>query len=108
MYNSTIDGTCFLGVISEFDDNDNAPTAFEGGSGWVVAGFINKPWCKNAYNKMKEKYPILYQSDVRINKNTGNKCFFVVFDVKDAEHGYGPSAFNKASYEQTRGCKSFW
>lgn len=43
-----------------------------------------KEWNKGqkaAYHWFAKHYPILYQSPVRLNKNTGHEFFFCVFDI---------------------------
>lgn len=53
------------------------------GTGFVQAGFIDTPICKQAYELLCSKWPLVFQSEVRKNKRSGNKFFFAVFDVKN-------------------------
>lgn len=52
-----------------------------GGAGWVLTSFINLPICKKAYSLLKKKYRITFQSPVRINNNSDNDFFFVIWDT---------------------------
>jgi len=53
------------------------------GTGFVQAGFVDTPICKQAYELLSFKWPLVFQSEVRKNRRTGNKFFFAVFDVKN-------------------------
>jgi len=53
------------------------------GTGFVQAGFVDTLICKQAYKLLSFKWPLVFQSEVRKNKRTGNKFFFAVFDVKN-------------------------
>lgn len=52
-----------------------------GGCGFLSVGFIDTPLCAKMYKDLKEKFPILYQSPIRFNNNSGNNFFFAVFDT---------------------------
>ena len=44
------------------------------------AAFIDSDECRLAYEKLKDRFNIAYQSSVRKNKGSGNELFFVVYD----------------------------
>lgn len=51
------------------------------GAGWFIAGFTeNLPVYREAYEQLKKKYKIVYQSPVRINTRTGREFFFCIYD----------------------------
>lgn len=50
-----------------------------GGINFAIAGFIDKESSKRVYDEISRKHTIVYQSPVKINKNSGNEFFFVVF-----------------------------
>lgn len=52
------------------------------GCGWNLASFRNKPAERKVYEWIKSKYPIVFQSPVRVNKRTKREWFFVIFDTK--------------------------
>lgn len=52
------------------------------GTGFFVAGFIDNEICKKAYDYFCKTTKLVYQSPVRLNKNSGNQFFFCIFDAK--------------------------
>lgn len=52
------------------------------GTGFFVASFINNKTCKKAYEYFCKNTKLVYQSPVRLNKNSGNRFFFCIFDAK--------------------------
>lgn len=83
--------TCGVGCEYEFtrtasSDNWNPTgglgTKF-GGIGYNVAGFIHTAVCHDAYEEIKRKCDIVYQSPVKYNSNSGNQFFFIVYKKKD-------------------------
>lgn len=54
-----------------------------GGANLAVACFINTPECKTAYKILRKKFKIIFQSSVRLNENSDNLFFMVVYDKKD-------------------------
>jgi hypothetical protein len=83
-------GTCGLGILYDFERNGRWGTPIgqnpgEAGCGWYVAGFIDTPLCKEVYEKCCESFTLIYQSPVRINRNSGNEFFFCVFDAGERE-----------------------
>ena len=85
VYNN-ISGTCGLGVVYAFNtdwaEGINISQLKQHGTGFFVAGFIQTKKCKEQYEHIAETYPIVYQSPVRRNRNSGNDFFFIVFDVR--------------------------
>lgn len=75
-------GTCGLGVLYGFKSTTTAIPFFSSGTGFCVAGFTAHNRCEKTYNEIKKKYKIVYQSPVRINRNSGNKFFFIIFDMR--------------------------
>lgn len=61
----------------------------QGGAGWVFASFVvgNKT-SEMAYAEMYARWPVVYKSPVRLNKNSGNEFYFVIFDCINDEHGW--------------------
>lgn len=88
----TLPGACGVGIIYEFsiDDeedpdwswNDSIDPSIVGGAGWTGAGFIDKQYCKEVWAWMTKRYKVAYKTPIRVNKNTGNKFFFALFDGK--------------------------
>lgn len=55
------------------------------GSAFGIANLIDTPECKSAYNQIKKKYKIIYQSPVRQNRAGqihNNPLFMIVFTIK--------------------------
>lgn len=71
-----------FGTDSIFDISDERPTkdAHLGGAGLGVAAFINTAVCREAYEELKERFNIAYQTTPRLNVSSGNHLFFVVYD----------------------------
>lgn len=89
-HSRTLSGTCGVGLLSGFVDDNYYPrdyltpskVAVSGGCGWQIAGFINDSVRKQVYEEFKKRFKIVMQSPVRVNKNSGNKFFFIVYDSK--------------------------
>lgn len=95
-YSDTIQGACGVGTFSEFAiigggrDRYGPTTPIEelvndGGSGWLLCGYINNKECRAAYELLKEKYQIVLQSPVRRNTNSNHDFFFVTYDTLGSE-----------------------
>lgn len=52
-----------------------------GGCGFLSVAFIDTPECKEMFRLLKGYFPILYQSPIRFNVNSGNNFFFCIFDT---------------------------
>lgn len=90
VYRANPSGTCGLDVIYGFNGYNQDELRRYGypinrlaprGAGFSVAGFLNTPKCKKAYEELSEKWKTVYQSPVRVNRNTNNKFFFVIYDT---------------------------
>lgn len=89
----TLSNTCGVGVFynftqyrRQFDHQITVASTFEdAGCGWYVAGFVDTPDCRQAYEELSTQFPIVYQSPVRINANSNREFFFCVFDTGEVE-----------------------
>lgn len=98
------DGGCGITVLSDFRNkgmsdwyvprysektfNDFRPA---GGAGWVLVPFINTPECRKMRELCDARWPIVYESRKRVNRNSGNKFWFVIYDASNkgkAKYGY--------------------
>ena len=81
-----VSSLCGFGTTSiwheEQHDTKDLPKETRAGCGWVVCGFIDKRPSKEMYDDMTSRYPMVYQSPVRKNKNSRNNFFFCIFDVR--------------------------
>lgn len=93
-YQSTPPGTCGLDVIYAFNRQTGDVARFGReisqlqirGAGFSVAGFLNTRICRQVYLELSKKFKAVYQSPVRINRNTGNDFFFVIYDTQFKEN----------------------
>lgn len=83
-------GGCGVTIFSDFGEYDpwhekkevSDDIDFEdSGAGWGIAAFVDNTSCKEAYEEICSKYPIIFQSPVRRNQNSENQFFFIVFDL---------------------------
>lgn len=87
-------GFCGINMISSFQEfspemyghNARIKTdqlkALHGGCGWLQAGFVvGDPKCEEAYAILMDRFELVFQSDVRVNKNSLNKFFFAIWDM---------------------------
>jgi hypothetical protein len=86
---SEVEYSCGLGVVGAFNKeytywkiSDVKNQFSKHGTGFFVAGFIDNSRCKEAYEYLCKETNLVYQSPVRLNKNSNNKFFFCIFDVK--------------------------
>jgi len=105
---NTVEGSCGLGIFYNFEErtsyrydseyyNTISKLYNEGGCGFLIASFITECFktdeeekiktCKKAYDQLKNKYSIIFQSEPRYNVNSGNTFFFCVYDTGD-EKGF--------------------
>lgn len=95
-YSDTVDGTCGVGVLNSFavignGHNYYGPTTQiedldnEGGCGWLICGYVNNDVCRAAYEILKERHKLLFQSPVRRNINSDHDFFFVMYDTLGSE-----------------------
>lgn len=92
----TVPGTCGVGYVSGFTYHNPREIASDwwlgptnrvesrniGGSGWLMAGFINNTTSRDAYYRLCNRWgqPV-FQSPVRRNVNSQNDFFFCIFDT---------------------------
>lgn len=85
-------GACGVNHVyefSEFDDtwgHSELSTIFPGQAGLVMAAFIKGDAnSQKAYKELRKKFKIVYQSQYRVNHNSGNMFKLVIYD------GYNPT-----------------
>ena len=83
-------GSCGLGLSYDFGYGYDSHTAKSGGgAGYHMAAFIEgDSKCDEMYKLYKERWPIVFQSEVRLNRNSGNQFYFCVYDVRAANESY--------------------
>ncbi|CAB4132759.1 hypothetical protein UFOVP249_11 [uncultured Caudovirales phage] len=82
----TLETCCGVDEIGEFEhddpgfghDLDKVVNGYSG-TGLVISAFIDSKECRQAYEFLKDKYKILYQSDPYRNRCSGNLVFLVVY-----------------------------
>jgi hypothetical protein len=83
--------TCGVGVVGDFNFTESNLSSWytrtrlrapSGGTGFFIAGFIETSECEEAYKQLCKKHTLIYQSPVRINRNSHNQFFFCIFDRK--------------------------
>jgi hypothetical protein len=83
--------SCGLGVVGGFRFNraniygENLPSVADlagGGTGYHVAAFVNEPESKAAYAAIRNAHRLVFQSEVRINRNSGRDFFFIIYDTR--------------------------
>lgn len=91
--NTTIEGACGVGTWCNFEpgwgeDITNRPSA--GGAGWHFVMYVVgiKPHAK-FYDLAAKRWPIIYQSEIRYNLNSGNDVFFCIYDTSKDPVGVG-------------------
>lgn len=82
-----LDGTCGVAVLWDYGNKWGSPIgdAVSAGCGWYIAGFIDNNECREAYDEMCGKYKLIYQSPVRLNRNSGKDFFFCIFDAGEPD-----------------------
>lgn len=65
----------------------------KGGAGFVGTGFINTSVSKASYEILCKNKRLIFQTPVRMNKNSGNMFFYAMFDDHNnpEEDGYLPT-----------------
>lgn len=93
----TIAGGCGVGVYCDFSDNnrwgggvDVSKAPHSGGAGYLIVHYIKgDKQCNTVYKTLKNRFPIVFESEVRHNKNSDNKVYFCVYDTKDkCDYGF--------------------
>lgn len=81
---------CGLGLIYNFDGTNDrygytkkiSDLVPEGGAGLELATFVvGDEVNTKAYEALKARWPILYQSEPRYNRNSGNLFYIAIFDT---------------------------
>lgn len=89
----TLYGGCMMTYISAFNsryEGDLDDAIFGTGCGWVCAGFIKDDADSDLMFKyLEKKYKLLYKTDVRTNRNSGNEVYFAIFDITNDTNKYG-------------------
>lgn len=85
-YAQTLPGTCGVGLFHAFQDGYGSYTAKDAvnnaGIGYAIAGFRNTRICELVYKEIAENYQIVFQSPVKVNQNSYNLFFFIVYTKK--------------------------
>jgi hypothetical protein len=83
-------GACGVSVISDFEINGvlgvdlhEGDLTKDAGIGYTLAAFVNAEPSRIVYDVIQSKYKIVFQSPVKINMNSGNEFFFIIFTEKD-------------------------
>ena len=79
-------GACGLSLFYDFTyegtwNNHSIKNIPGGAAGYSFAAFIPTAACRRAYEEFSERFPIVFQSEVRLNTNSGNQFFFCVYDT---------------------------
>ena len=82
-----LDWGCGVKVVGNFcnygsgynKENLSNPDNFYSGTGFFISSFVNDALCRDAYQTIKEKFEITYQSPVKTNSHSGNRFFFIVY-----------------------------
>lgn len=77
-----ISGNCGILSVMNYGGYERLKISRYYSAGFLLCSFIENTLCKSYYDEFCNRYPILYQSPVRLNKNSGNHFFFVIFDIK--------------------------
>lgn len=107
-HNCLLPNTCGVAISSLFRVNEASAGGTkienlisEAGCGWHCAGFTPESGAyKQAYEELKLKWKIVYQTPVRINTRTNNRFIFVVYDTK-SKMGPIRRAEHNAQFEWT-------
>lgn len=85
--NGIIGNNCGIGHASVFRNNSDYGNDLKkfnpaGGAGWLLASFTTElPDYKEAYEVLKKRFKIVFQSPVRKNKRTNHQFFFCIYDT---------------------------
>lgn len=53
------------------------------GTGLFTATFVNNQSCQRAYEQLKREHTLLFQSELRMNRNSGRPLFLCVFQFRE-------------------------
>lgn len=85
-HRSTLPGNCYLDYLYNTGtwQNNYTYTANSDmlgvGTKWFLCGFIDRARDRQLYKELTARHKLLYQSEVRYNRNSGNRVFFCIFD----------------------------
>lgn len=86
--------SCGVGLVGGFEFNRNNAYGYPmqevqnlcrdtaRGTGFVLAAFVNDAVCKAAYEAITKAHKLVFQSEVRINRNSGRDFFFIIYDTR--------------------------
>lgn len=82
----TIDGACGVTNVSDFGKRyselvSNKTNFLKGGTGYIFSAFVvGEEKSDEIYRLLKSKYDLVFQSETRLNINSGNLFYFCIFD----------------------------
>jgi hypothetical protein len=95
-YEDTLQGGCGVSVLYEFTQEysyyNKKPATIdvdkwepqESGSGMFCASFVvGHPLSDELFTALSKKYELMWKSEPRINRNSGNMFYFAMFDAGD-------------------------
>lgn len=100
----TLHGTCGISLISDFmlqaysySQVDLEVCTPEAGCGYVLSSFIEgDPLCDKAYEILKNRWKIVFESPKELNINSGNQFYFCIYKMGDDE----PRGFDHQTIEE--------
>lgn len=109
----TMSGACGVSVFYDFGEREKLTNRWGGhfitveqrvpygGAGLICAGFIyGDILCDKIFEALANKYDVLFVSEPRHNRNSGNKFYMAVFSVKDLKKDkYGFNDADSATYD---------
>ena len=100
-YIDLVDGQCGIGRIkcfisdkhykklSEWNRNQyieftakNVVATHGGGTGLFGTGFVPTPESEESYEFLTNHFPVVFQTPIRVNANSGYRFFYTMFDTK--------------------------
>lgn len=96
---STIEGACGVGTWYNFSNEwgiDVTKRASRGGAGWhFVMYVVGQKSSEKFYKYAASRWPIIYESEIRLNVNSNNEVFFVIYDISKDPLGFGFDAADR-------------
>lgn len=94
-YHTTVTGACGMGVVFDFRNTpkgryEEAESLKKGdqrcsGCDMFSSGFIDNAVCKEAYETLTKHFRLVFQTSIRVNRNSDNRFFFCVFDRRTSD-----------------------
>lgn len=101
--NTTIRGACGVGTWCNFNSDlgsDVTKRASAGGAGWhFVMYVVGQKSSEKFYKYAAERWSIIYESEIRLNVNSNNEVFFVIYDTSKDSLGFGFDAADHPTLE---------